>query len=235
VADDRDPRGRPPAPASSIASNRPTDTLSFDWWQLRRGVPTASSFDRILTPAKGQPSAQQEDYIAELVAERAEFTAPYVVPSGGFVSGEMEEGLRREPEARSWYAMQTDGAVRRVGFVLSACGRWGCSPDALVGEDGGLELKNPTAKVHVKYLLKGGLPAEYRCQVHGCLIVTGRAWFDFVSYHPGFAPLIVRSRARRVHREAAGRVGGVSTRSTGRPSGSRPCSRPVPVRTGVSA
>lgn len=168
------------------------EQLSSEWWELRRGLPTASSFDRILTPAKGLPSAAQDDYIAELVAERSEFTPPFLAREGGFLSDEMAEGVRREPEARSWYALQTDGDVRLAGFVLSACGRWGCSPDALVGEDGGLELKNPAPKTHVKYLMRGKLPDEYRCQVHGCLIVTGRRWWDFCSYAPGFAPLLVR-------------------------------------------
>jgi hypothetical protein len=168
---------------------------SLDWWNLRRGIPTASAFDRILTPAKGQPSAQQDEYIAELIAERSEFSPPFVVPDGGFVSDEMTEGIRREPEARNWYAMQTDGDVRQVGFVLSACGRFGASPDGLVGEDGGLELKNPSAKTHVKYLLKGTLPVEYKCQLHGSLIVTGRKWWSFVSYCPGFAPLHLRIEA----------------------------------------
>jgi hypothetical protein len=168
------------------------EQLSHEWWTLRRGIPTASCFDRILTPAKGQPSAQQDDYIAELISERSEFLPPYVAPSGGFTTDEMAEGLRREPEARSWYALQTDGEVRQVGFVLSACGRFGCSPDALVGDDGVLELKNPAAKTHVRYLMRGGLPVEYRCQVHGALIVTGRKWADFMSYSPGLAPLLVR-------------------------------------------
>jgi hypothetical protein len=171
------------------------EQLSTDWWQLRRGIPTASAFGRILTPAKGEPSAQQDDYIAELISERSEFRPPYVVPSGGFTTDEMAEGLRREPEARSWYALQTDGEVRQVGFVLSACGRFGCSPDALVGDDGVLELKNPAAKTHVRYLMRGGLPVEYRCQVHGALIVTGRRFVDFCSYSPGLAPLLVRVTA----------------------------------------
>lgn len=180
----------------TIASVEPQvfhcEQLSRDWWELRRGIPTASGFDRILTPAKGLPSASQNGYIAELISERADFVPPYILPSGGYVSDEMAEGIRREPEARSWYAMQTDGDVQQVGFVLSACGRFGCSPDALVGEDGGLELKNPAPKTHVEYLMRGELPVEYKCQVHGCLIVTGRKWFDFVSYCPGFAPFLVR-------------------------------------------
>lgn len=168
------------------------DQMSYEWWQLRRGIPTASRFDRVLTPATGKPSAQQAGYIAELIAERSEFAPPYVLPSGGFVSDEMAEGIRREPEARSWYALQTDGDVRQVGFVLSACGRFGASPDALVGEDGLLELKNPKPATHVQYLLAGTLPVEYRCQVHGALVVTGRKWVEFVSYCPGFPPLLVR-------------------------------------------
>jgi hypothetical protein len=179
------------------------EQLSFDWWKLRRGIPTASAFDRILTPAQGKPSAQQEDYIAELVAERAEFTAPYVAPSGGFVSGEMEEGLRREPEARSWYAMQTDGAVRQVGFVLSACGRWGCSPDALVGEDGGLELKNPAAKTHVRYCSAAGCRRSTAARSTGASSSPGGRGGTSCRTCPA-SPAARAGRARRVHREAAG-------------------------------
>lgn len=167
---------------------------SPEWWELRRGVPTASAFDRILTAAQMKPSAQQDDYIAELIAEKAQFVVPYMPAEmdGGYVNSEMEEGIRREPEARSWYAMERGVDLQQVGFVLSACGRFGCSPDALVGDEGGLELKNPSPKVHLRYLLKGTLPNEYKCQVHGSMIVARRLWWDFLSYCPGFAPLLIR-------------------------------------------
>lgn len=168
------------------------EQLSAEWWELRRGIPTASSFDKILTPAKAQPSASQDDYIAELVAERYDRDNPFTRPDGGFTSGLMDEGLRREPEARNWYAMQTDADVKLAGFVVSPCGRFGCSPDGLIGGDGGLEMKNPAAKTHVRYLLDGGLPNQYRCQVHGSLVVTGRKWWDFVSYFPGLPTLLIR-------------------------------------------
>lgn len=180
------------APPAGRPQEFPCEQLSHEWWTLRRGIPTASAFDRVLTPAQGKPSAQQDDYIAELIAERSEFAAPYVAPSGGYVTDEMAEGIRREPEARAWYALQAGCEVRQVGFVLSACGRWGCSPDGLIGADGVLELKNPAPRTHVRYRLRGGLPPEYRCQVHGALVVTGRRWADFVSYCPGFPPLLVR-------------------------------------------
>lgn len=88
--------------------------------------------------------------------------------------------------------MQTGHDVELVGCVLSACGRFLCSPDGLIGDDGGLELKNPAPKTQVKYLVKNELPSKYKCQVHGSLIVTGRKWWSFLSYCPGFAPLLVR-------------------------------------------
>ncbi len=165
---------------------------SFSWWQSRRGIPTCSEFSRIISPVKGEPSKSQDEYIAELIADRSEFMAPFIPPEDAYQNAEMAEGTRREPESRSWYAMQTDSEIRQVGFVLSACGRFGGSPDALVGDDGILELKNPARKTQIKYLLKGGLPADYKCQVHGLLIVTQRKWVDFLSYCPGFAPLLVR-------------------------------------------
>jgi hypothetical protein len=160
------------------------------WWQLRRGVPTASAFDRILTPKTLKPSSQQEDYIAELIAEKSAFHVPFSTERG--MTRAMEDGIDREPEARQWFSMQTDADVQQVGFVLSECGRWGASPDGLIGDDGGLELKCPLAKTQVRYLMEGGLPSEYKAQVHGSLIVTGRAYWMFLSYCPGLPPLLVR-------------------------------------------
>lgn len=163
---------------------------SDEWWNLRRGIPTASSFDRILTAKTMKPSSQQADYIAELIADLAN-------PDPAFTAHQpqtrdMANGTNMEPEARRWYSMATDQDVQQVGFVVSACGRFGCSPDGLIGETGGLELKCPTLKTQVRYLQSGELPAEYRAQVHGCLIVTGREWWDFASYAPGLKPLLVR-------------------------------------------
>src|SRR5262245_2947730 len=35
-----------------------------EWWEARRGIPTASNFDKILTPKTEKASAQQADYLA---------------------------------------------------------------------------------------------------------------------------------------------------------------------------
>ena len=39
---------------------------------------------------------------------------------------------------------------------------------------------------------RGTLPSEHVAQVQGSLWVTGRQWWDFVSYSPGLPPLITR-------------------------------------------
>lgn len=165
------------------------EQYSPEWWAVRKGVPTASQFFRILTPKTGKLSASADDYAFELVAALYDPNPP---GQDRPASREMMHGLECEPEARSWYELETGSTVRQVGFVLSDCGRIGCSPDGLVGEDGGLELKCPTLKTQAKYLYDGGLPVEYKAQVHGSLIVTGREWWDFLSYAPGLPPLYLR-------------------------------------------
>ncbi len=90
--------------------------------------------------------------------------------------------------------------VQEVGFCVSDCGRFGCSPDGLVGEDGLVEIKCPIISTHVEYLLKckDECPTDYFQQTQGQILVTGRKWVDFVSYFPGLPPLIVREEPNEV-------------------------------------
>lgn len=165
------------------------EQYSPEWWEAHRGVPTASNFSKIITPKTGKLSASSADYICELIAQKA--TLGSIEPDG-YVSQAMRNGTETEPEARKWYEMEAGLDVRQVGMIFSACGRFGCSPDGVIGDDGGLEIKCPMLKTQVAYLLDGNLPSEYRAQVHGFLIVSGRAWCDFLSYAPGLAPLLLR-------------------------------------------
>ncbi len=162
---------------------------SPEWWKARCGVPTASEFHRIVTPAGWKFATGATTYALELIAQRYDYN--YGMHEG-YVSAAMRNGTVMEPEARRYYEFELGVKVQQVGFVISDCGRWGCSPDSLVGDDGGLELKHPTAATHIKWLLAGGVPPEHLAQCHGCLLVTKRKWWDFASYYPGLPPLIVR-------------------------------------------
>ncbi len=162
---------------------------SPEWWAVRRGVPTASCFDQIVTPTKGELSKSSVGYAHQLIADALD---PDYGRVSDFATAAMRNGTIMEPEARRYYTFETGVEVEQVGFCLDDDGRFGASPDGLAGADGLLELKSPTPKTHVGYLLAGTLPAEYRPQLHGQLIVTGRAWCDFMSYVVGFPPLLVR-------------------------------------------
>lgn len=164
-----------------------------EWYNVRRGLPTCSRFDQIITAARGAPSKAQDTLIAELIAESI------CPPEDGIirpVTPEMEYGMRLEAEARCSYELEfAPSPVREVGFVLHESGLFGGSPDALVGEVGGVEIKCPNASTHVGYIRAGVLPNDYRCQVHGYMVVTGRKWWDFFSYARHLPPFHLRIEA----------------------------------------
>jgi hypothetical protein len=165
---------------------------SPEWHKLRRGRPTASNFHRIITGKGMKPSKSMEGYIDELIGEALAIHQPEGAPS--YTSRAMSYGVETENEARRWYQLNTEAEVRKVGFITTDDHRFGGSPDALVGPDGGMELKCPTPKVHMSYLRRGGVPANYKAQVHGGLICGAGvlSWWDFVSYCPGLEPVKVR-------------------------------------------
>lgn len=152
---------------------------SKEWFDARIGIPTASRFKDIITPAKGDKSKSYKTYMYELIAERltknkADF----------FKSEWMERGNELEPLARSSYSFLHDIEVKEVGIMLNDAGTIGASPDGLINDDGGLEIKCPKPATVVKYMLGKELPLEYKPQVMGNLWISGREWWDFLAFHP---------------------------------------------------
>lgn len=160
---------------------------SVDWLALRAGVPSASNFGKIVT-SKGEPSKQSDKYLYQLVGEKL-----LGAPTETYQNDAMIRGQELEPEAREAYEFITDNKVEEVGFCYYDDNKLiGASPDGIIGEDGGLEIKCPSLPVHVEYLDKGKLPVIYLQQVQGCMLVTGRSYWDFFSYFPGLPPLLIR-------------------------------------------
>lgn len=56
----------------------------------------------------------------------------------------------------------------------------GYSPDGLVGADGLIEIKTRRQKNHLTTILGGDIPAENMAQIQCGLLVSGRAWCDYV-------------------------------------------------------
>lgn len=168
-----------------------------EWHLLRLGLPTASAFSRIVTP-KGKLSEARsagggpEGYMHELLAEMM-LGRPLDLDLENYQGAYMARGTDLEDSAISSYEF-LKGETMPGGFVTNDAATYGCSPDRLVGEDGGLEIKIPGAKTHVRYMLNPeSLKQEYKVQVQGSLLVTGRDWWDQMSYHPELQPVIIRA------------------------------------------
>jgi hypothetical protein len=159
---------------------------SEEWLETRLGRPTASNFGKLITPT-GKASTSAQGYIDELIAQRITGEIPEF-----FKSEAMQRGNDLEPVAKSLYEFTYDVDVKEVGLCLHDKYECGASPDGLIGLDGGLEIKCPLPHTHVSYLRGGCIPAKYIPQVQGCLWITEREWWDFMSYHPSMEDLIVR-------------------------------------------
>lgn len=165
-----------------------------EWYTARRGLPTASEFGSIITPKKMEYAAAADTYIDGLIDALKRPEAAGEESWAG--NRHTRRGELLEPEAAGSYAFDRDVRLTAVGLVLSDCRRFGCSPDALIGADGMLEAKAPDGPTFVRWVRENrrtsDVPLEHKAQVHGSLIVTGRAWCDFLAYCPGYDPLVIR-------------------------------------------
>lgn len=172
---------------------------SQEWLLARSGKFTASRAADLMARTKYGPAAARSNLIATLVAER--ITGQ---PVEGYRNAAMERGIELEAEARDAYSFQAGVAVEEVGFIVCD---WlpntGCSPDGLVGGDGLVEIKCPSAMgKHLDALLYNGHAIEYLWQIRHQLMVTGRQWVDIVSYDPRW-PDHLQLAVSRVYRDQA--------------------------------
>jgi len=102
------------------------------------------------------------------------------------MTSDMWRGVESEPFARDIYSGHYEEA-REIGFMVREEEGWrlGYSPDGVVGDDGLIEIKSPRAKTHLKTILADEVPSHYMPQLQAGLLVSGRAWIDFVSFVGG--------------------------------------------------
>ncbi|HET6916876.1 MAG TPA: YqaJ viral recombinase family protein [Acidimicrobiales bacterium] len=164
---------------------------SDEWHEARRGIVTASTVGKLLTPTlRVADNDVSRGLTTTLAAERITgWTEEQPITS------DMWRGIEYEPIARAKYA-EHYAPVTEVGFMRRDEDDWtlGFSPDGMVDGDGLIEIKCPRAKTHLRTILANEVPPQYMAQCQAGLLVSGRDWIDFVSYVGGM-PLYVR----RVH------------------------------------
>ena len=163
------------------------------WQFLRCGLITTSVLTQVMTPKKRDYSAGARGLLARLIGERL-LGEPYDWGNTGWT----DRGHDVEDEARQWYALERGVTVRQVGFLLAKDGEEGGSPDGLVGDDGGVEIKCYGLDHHMRVLLGTDPFPENESQVQGLMRLTNRKWWDCVAYHP--SPKIP-NRLERVQRD----------------------------------
>ncbi len=161
---------------------------SEEWHTARRGIVTASTVGRLITPTlKVANNDTSRDLTRLLVAERI---SGWTDPT--YQSDDMFRGVISEPIARDHYSGAYQQAIE-CGFMLREENGWklGYSPDGLVGDEGLIEIKAPRTKEHLRTILADEVPAQYMPQLQAGLLVSGREWIDYVSFCGGL-PLYVK-------------------------------------------
>lgn len=170
---------------------------SPEWKALRLGIPTASRFADAKASAAvaGEESKVRARYLKDLAGEM--MTGE---PVEGFRSRAMIRGQEVEPALRATFEIETGLRVQEVSFVRRTMpfGIIGASPDGLIGEDSGLEIKSAEPALLIDILRAGRVPPEHVPQLQGNMLVSGRpSWWLAIGY-PGM-PLF----RRKVMRDSA--------------------------------
>lgn len=167
----------------AIAYHYNTIQGTDEWYDLRRGILTASEAKFILTPGTltYARNDKQRAHVYEIAAQRiSNYTEPH------YISDDMMRGKDDEFYARLTYSEKI-APVTEVGFVTNDTYgfKFGYSPDGLVGDDGLIEIKSRRQKFQIETIVKDKMPEEFLLQVQSGLLITGREWCDFISYHGG--------------------------------------------------
>lgn len=168
------------------------DQGSPEWLRARLGIPSASGFNKIVTPGGDKcKKSVRDQYMQELLAE--ELLGEPIKDLGSLYW--IERGKMLEPDAAKLYEMQTDRETTCIGFITNDEGTVGCSPDRFTKDGGLLEIKCPAPQTHVGYMMCG-FDEKYKPQVQGQLWITGLEWCEWFSYHPEMPPVTMR-----IHRD----------------------------------
>ena len=168
------------------------DQNSPEWFELRKGLITASVFTKFWM---GEKTSGYKEAIADVAFSRNGFEFDHF--AGNNIT---DKGHEQEPLMRMQYEINTLTEVSNGGFFKY--GEWcGASPDACIGDDGLWENK---AKVKSNTLLESlehfdsGIKLTEKSnkahfwQVYFQLYVTGRKWCDYQYGNIGLRPMIER-------------------------------------------
>lgn len=113
-----------------------------------------------------------------------------------YQSKAMQDGNIYEPEARKEYGINEFCTVQEVGYI-SMGDYFGVSPDGLVQDDGGIEIKCLAIKAYLRWLdfthntkdldtVIKAIPKKYFAQIQWLMFLTGRKFIDYIVYRRNY-------------------------------------------------
>lgn len=163
-----------------------------EWFVVRSGKFTASTdFQQLVT---GRPDTYKK-LIRKKAAER--ITGQVVLSE--YSNANMQRGNELEEQAIEAFELQTSQTIQKIGFIEGSS--WfGASPDGLVGEDAGIEIKCRDIHTHLDCFVDG-YDKSYKWQIQGNLYVSKRKSWYFVSYNPYYAHINKHLYVEKVARD----------------------------------
>ncbi len=150
-----------------------------EWKNARVGCITMSNAKALLTGGSG---VTRKNYLLDVASEMASG-----VLIDNIKSIDIARGNLLEDYARRAYEEITGNSVKEVGIgYLNEKRRIAASPDGLI-KGGGIEIKCPNPKAHMRTIEAGSAPKEYIPQMQGCMWVFGVEQWDYVSFSPKFS------------------------------------------------
>lgn len=149
---------------------------SIAWHNVRAGKLTGSNAQAIAAGGKGLETLVYAT-LAEKYASKKE---------DGYTSEDMLRGIELEAQARDTYSLMYE-EVQEVGFIEHD-EYSGVSPDGLIGEDRGIEIKCVNNSNFFKLMVNGlkSVESKYLWQCQMFLLVSERKYIDLVFYNTNF-------------------------------------------------
>lgn len=151
-----------------------------EWFALRVGKVTTSKFGVFMAnygKSFGEPAKK---YAFKLAKEQV---TGEKLDELNYSSKNMENGHLYEPIAREEYENKTFETVLNGGFCEhSNLKNVGGSPDGLVGNNGGIEIKSVIDWTHRNTLKRNSFDPSYKWQLLGNMWLCDLEWIDFISY-----------------------------------------------------
>lgn len=154
---------------------------SDEWYEIKKLHFSASNANAIMANGAGLKTL-----VDEMLCEYYS-SGKFPEYSGKFKNPHMQRGNDFEDKAAKIYELETGRKVEKIGFI-ELDEHIGCSPDRLVGEDGLLEIKNPSDQVFMKLKETKKIDKKYLDQMQMQMFVSGRSWCDFFAFNPNFTP-----------------------------------------------